>query len=257
MDTRTWTDDELRSAVADATSWRGVCRALSLKATSAGALRTVKRHARRLELETGHFTHQRTWSDAQLREAVSHASTWADVLARLGLADRGEARARIKGRATRLGLDASHLGQPSSAPISADLRELRPTLAQLRAAAEPIAIAWFVFRGVPVATPTEPSSYDFLATLPSGVQRVQVKTSTRRADTGGFIVTVGRRYSADESGNVAPYDPDEIDYFFIVDGEGGLYLVPMSVLAGKIAIDTRAYRQYRLGDASSLFTTAA
>lgn len=156
-----------------------------------------------------------------------------------------------------MGLEALHLQQPLSPPLSPDLRELRPTLAKLRAAAEPIAIAWFVFRGVPVAVPTEPSSYDLLATLPSGAQRVQVKTGTRRTDTGGFVVTVGRRYSADESGNVAPYDPDEIDYFFIVDGEGALYLVPMSVLAGKIAIDTRAYQQYRLGDASSLFTTAA
>jgi hypothetical protein len=110
---RTWTDDQLVAAVAVQRSWRGVCRSLGLRGTSAGVLRTVKRHAERLRLDTAHFS-QRTWSDRELCEAVAAASTWSDALSELGLTDRGETRVRVKGHAVRLGLDVSHLNaQPA------------------------------------------------------------------------------------------------------------------------------------------------
>ncbi|HEY0689761.1 MAG TPA: hypothetical protein VGD71_12050 [Kribbella sp.] len=51
MDRRTWTDAQLRDAVEESQSWRAVARALGLKGTSAGVIRTVKRHAKRLGLE--------------------------------------------------------------------------------------------------------------------------------------------------------------------------------------------------------------
>ena len=99
---RTWTDEQLVNAVAVQRSWRGVCRALGLKGTSAGVLRTVKRHAERLQLDTAHFS-QRTWSDRQLWEALTAARTWSDVVTEMGLTDRGETRVRVKGHAVRLG----------------------------------------------------------------------------------------------------------------------------------------------------------
>jgi SRSO17 transposase len=70
---RTWNDDDLRHAVADSHSWRGVARALGLKGTSAGTVRALKRHAERLELDTAHFTDKRRWSDRELRAVMREA----------------------------------------------------------------------------------------------------------------------------------------------------------------------------------------
>jgi len=63
---RTWTDAQLTDAVRTASSWRGVMRELGLNATSAGAIRIVRRHTIRLGLDTSHFRGKRRWSDAQL-----------------------------------------------------------------------------------------------------------------------------------------------------------------------------------------------
>ncbi len=33
-----------------------------------------------------------------------------------------------------------------------------------------------------------------------------------------------------------PYDPDSLDLFFILLGDGSIYLIPTSVLAGRVQI---------------------
>jgi hypothetical protein len=90
-------------------------------------------------------------------------------------------------------------------------------------------------------------------TLPEGIRRVQVKSSTRRTPNGGWLVRVGRRpYSLDKSAGRAPYDPDSLDYFFVVDGSGTLYLLPSHVPGGRVEIVITAYGDYRVGSSSSL-----
>lgn len=221
-------------------------------------LRTVKRHAERLELDTSHFTHQRTWSDAALRDAVTTSGTWTEVVESLGLVESGESRARVKGHAVRLGLDVAHLQSTTPKPARDELHELRPTKDRLRAAAESIAITWFTIRGIAVAMPTEPSTYDLLATTAGGVRRVQVKSGTRATPTGGYVVIVGRRpYSVERNGNLVPYDPDDLDFFFVVEGGGGILLIPVAAIAGRTMIDTAGHSAYRVGDASSLLAEAA
>jgi hypothetical protein len=80
---------------------------------------------------------------------------------------------------------------------------------------------------------------------------VQVKSSTCQARTGAWEVGVGRRpYVLDKSAGKVPYDPDLIDFFFIIDGVGRIYLIPSRVLAVRVYVDT--YAGYRVGDASSL-----
>jgi hypothetical protein len=253
---RTWTDAQLVSAVATERSWRGVCRTLGLKGTSAGVLRSVRRHAERLQLDTAHFS-QRTWSDRQLREAVATASTWADVLHRLGLTDQGEARLRVKGHAVRLGLDVSHLHVQTVKRSQPDeLRELVPTASSLRVAAEAIATAWLTVRGVSVAVPVEAQEYDLLASFPDGIRRVQVKSTTTRQH-GKWAVGVARRpYSTGTNAKRVPYDPDSVDYFFVINGDGAIYLIPSQVLAGRTTVYVDTYSQYRVGDASSLLTSS-
>jgi hypothetical protein len=103
----------------------------------------------------------------ELRDAVSRATSWADVLWILDLSDNGDNRTTVKAHAVRLGLDVSHL-----MAVSADV-ELADNLfldgaqpAMLRVAAPLIASAWFAIRGMPVAVPTEPEVYDLLVTMP-------------------------------------------------------------------------------------------
>ncbi len=221
-------------------------------------LRVVRRHAERLRLDTSHFTHQRTWSDTALWSAISTSSTWAGVVESLGLVESGDSRARVKGHAVRLGLDVTHLQSEASKPGRDDLHDLQPTKDRLRAAAESIAITWFTLRGIPVAMPTVPTAYDLLVTTVGSVSRVQVKSGTRATTAGGFVVTVGRRpYSAERNGNLVPYDPDDLDFFFIVEGGGGLLLIPIRAIAGRTMIDTAAHSAFRVGDASSLLAGAA
>ncbi len=250
---RTWNDDQLRQAVADSTSWSAVARALGLKGTSAGVIRTIKRHAARLDLNTTHFTGQRRWSDGLLRSVLLGSSCWADVLAGLGVVDNGENRVRVKGHAVRLGLDCTHLKKLDRPATPEDVfsESVRPET--LRTAASAPAMTWFALRGCAVALPVEPQEYDLLVTTVQGIHRVQVKTCASRNKKGRWNVGVGRRpYVLDKTAGKMPYDPDSIDLFFIVLGDGSIYVIPSSVLAGRVGIDPETYMPYRVGDASSL-----
>lgn len=257
-DRRTWSDDDLRKAVEENHSWRGIARALGLKGTSAGTVRALKKHAERLSLDTAHFTGQRQWSDRRLRDVMRDATCWADVIAGLGVSDGAESRVRIKGHAMRLGLDCTIL-RPADSPRPA-VEPLRLTARpeMLRSAAPALAMAWFTLHGCAVALPMEPEVYDLLVTTTAGIQRVQVKSSERPGRDGHWRVGVGRRpYVLDKSATKMPYDPDDIDLFFIVLGDGSLYLIPSSVLAGRTSIYADTYTPHRVGDASSLLRGAS
>ncbi|HET6299207.1 MAG TPA: group I intron-associated PD-(D/E)XK endonuclease [Kribbella sp.] len=251
---RRWTDEQLTDAIASQRSWHGVLRALGFAATSGNALRTVKRVAQELELDTSHFTGQRRWTDSQLRQAILQAATWADVLRALDRSDNSEMRRMVKAHSVRLGLDASHLLPDTSDEEPGDDAFTSGAQRQmLRVAAPSIAAAWFTLRGMSVAAPIEPEVYDLLVTMDEGIQRVQVKSTTRRTASGSWTVEVGRRpYTLDKSAGKAPYDPEELDIFFIVDGLGRIFVIPSRVLAGRVAITIDSYAEYCVGDASSL-----
>ena len=254
-DKRSWSDAQLREAIEDSQSWRAVARALGLKGTSASVVRTIKRHTARLELDVSHFTGQRRWSDRQLREAVVTSTCWAEVMTGLGVADNGPDRVRVKGHAARLGLDWTHLKSPQhhSEPDEIFHEPVREEM--LRTAAPAVAMAWFALRGCAAALPVEPQEYDLLVTMTKGIQRVQVKTCVRPNGKGRWSVGVGRRpYVLDKSAGKMPYDPDGLDLFFILLGNGSIYLIPSAVLAGRVQIDAGSYSPYCVGDASSLLS---
>jgi hypothetical protein len=229
-------------------------RALGFAPTSTNSLRIVKKTAQELQLDTSHFTGQRRWTDMQLRDAVIRAASWADILRILELSDNSESRKIVKAHSVRLGLDVTHLLTPSDDDEPGD--DAFTTGAErstLRVAAPSIATAWFTLRGMSVAIPVEPEVYDLLVTMADGIQRVQVKSTTRRTPSGTWTVQVGRRpYVLDKSARKAPYDPDSLDYFFIVDGVGRIFVIPSRALAGRVAITIDSYAQYCVGDASSL-----
>lgn len=247
---RSWSDDQLRTAVASQHSWRGVARSLGLRPTSTVA---VRRHAVRLQLDTSHFTGQRPWSDVALTRAIADCTSWAHVLRVLGVNNNGDSLSRVRGHASRLGLDVSHLDRAATPRPASRRPASPPEPQQLRKAATSIAASWFALRGYGTAIPVEPESYDLLVEFPDGVQRVQVKSTTCRARNGRWQVQVGRRpYSLDKAAGRAPYHPDALDVFFIVCGDGGLYLIPSRLLAGRVAVYVDSYRDCRVGDASSL-----
>ncbi|WP_026162448.1 group I intron-associated PD-(D/E)XK endonuclease [Kribbella catacumbae] len=254
-DKRSWSDAQLRKAVEGSLTWRAVARLLGLKANSAGVIRTIKRHADRLGLDASHFTGQRRWSDGQMREAVPFSTSWAEVLTRLGVADNAASRVRVKGHAARLGVSYEHLMTPD-VPSPEDAFFVRPgQLEMLRVAAPAVAMAWFALRGCPVALPVEPQVYDLLVTTEKGIQRVQVKSCTQRDGKGRWVVGIGwRPYVLDKTAAKVPYDPDSLDLFFILLGDGSIFLVPIAALAGRTQIYAHNYTPYRVGDASSLLT---
>jgi hypothetical protein len=244
----TYTDDDLRVAVARSANWHEVMRALGLPTTSAGKIRIVRRQVEQLGLDTSHFRGKRRWTDSQLRQAVIGCHTWNDVLTALGLTPGdSDARTRVKAQAIRLGLDISHLGRsrPDGSPPA-----MKPALRHLRDAGSALAATWFALCGCPVSWPLEPAIYDLIAVTPTGLQRVQVKTTTQLTKDG-WLVSVGRRpYSPGNRVSAIPYDPDDIDLFFIVDGDLTMYVIPSRVLAGRVRILLRSYAAYIVGNAA-------
>lgn len=116
-----------------------------------------------------------------------------------------------------------------------------------------IAAAWFALHGLAIAFPSEPRSYDLLVTMPKGIRRVQVKSTTSRRASGKWQVGVGHRpYSLDKTAGKVPYDPDLIDYFLVINGIGETYLIPTPVVVGLTTIHLDGYGDYKVGDASSL-----
>jgi PD-(D/E)XK endonuclease len=246
-----WSDTQLKDAVAAAANWRDVMRALGLRADSAGAIRIIKRHVARLGLDSSHFRGKRGWSDAQPRHAVIDARSWDELLTMLGLTPgNGDGRTRLKAHAIRLGLDLVHLENPAAS--STVPTELKPDRRYLRDAAASIAASWFSLRGFNVAIPVEPTVYDLLVKMPEGIKRVQVKSTTCYSKDGWTVPVSRRPYSIGNRERRVPYDPDLIDWFFIVDGDLNIYLIPSRVIAGRITILLHTYTKYLVGNAAGL-----
>lgn len=250
---RECSDTQLRDAIAGATNWRDVMRALGLRDNSAGAIRIMKRHAARLGLDTSHFRGKRGWSDAQLRRAVIDARSWDELLTTVGLAPRSrDGRIRVKAHAMRLGLDLAHLD--NSVTNSPGPTDVTPDLRYLRDAATSVAASWFSLCGFNVAFPLEPALYDLLVSTPEGIKRVQVKTTTCFSKDGWTVVVGRRPYSIGNRERRVPYDPELIDWFFIMDGDLTIYLIPSRVIAGRITILLHTYTKYIVGSAAGFMT---
>ncbi|MGC5075461.1 group I intron-associated PD-(D/E)XK endonuclease [Agrococcus sp. DT81.2] len=236
---RTYTDEQLRSAIGASTSWRGALRALGLSATSAGAMRSVRSNADRLQIDYGHFTGQRRWTEGDLRAAAAGACNWIDVMEALGL-EGPRALAQVKVHSVRLGIDAAHLTEPIATTRASGPE---PGTQHVARAGSLLAAAWFVLCGYEVSWPLEPSRYDLLVCGGAAIHRVQVKTTTARAgDTWKVYLSTARSERR-------TYAPDEIDDFFVIDGDLNYYLIPISIVGGLHAIHLSAYQQYRLKQA--------
>jgi hypothetical protein len=105
-----------------------------------------------------------------------------------------------------------------------------------------LAAAWFTLRGYEVAWPLEPCRYDLLVSDSGVTQRIQVKTTTTKA-SGSWAV----RISSSRRKGTAVYSPEEVDYFFVVDGDMTFYLIPLQVVGGYQVIYLRRYGAFVVG----------
>jgi hypothetical protein len=116
---RTWSDQDLRAAVASSTNLRQVFIALDLK-VGGGSWVGMKQHILRLGLDTSHWDVRVTagggqprqpppeWTDEQVRCAAAGARSVAEVMRRLGLDPlRKRGRAALEQRLDELGIDRS------------------------------------------------------------------------------------------------------------------------------------------------------
>jgi len=70
-------------------------------------------------------------------------------------------------------------------------------------------------------------------------------------------VQVGRRpYSVGNRAPRIPYDPDLVDFFFILDGDLTMYVIPSRVIAGRVAILLRNYTEFIVGSAESFMRSS-
>jgi PD-(D/E)XK endonuclease len=200
-------------------------------------MRSVRMHADRLGLDYRHFTGLRRWTDQQLVAAIDSATSWAQVAEALGLAG-GSSTTTIRGHAVRLGLDTGHLTPPRKPQPTIGL--MRPQHANLPRAGSLMAAAWFELCGHSVSWPLEPCRYDLLVWIAATAQRIQVKTTTVKQGMSwtAWISNTGKERT--------PYDPDEIDYFFVIDGDFNYYLIPVAAVGGLTAVRLSAYQDYRL-----------
>ena len=63
-----------------------------------------------------------------------------------------------------------------------------------------------------------------------------------------------RPYPIGNNARLVPVRPDSIDWFFVVDGNLTIYLIPSWVIAGRISILLRTYTKYIVGNAAGLMT---
>lgn len=232
--TPSYSDSDLADAVRSSRSWREVLRRLRLAQSSGASMASVRARSSRNGLDFSHFVGQRRWTDEDLRVAVKRESSWTDVVRALEI-EGGSSIPTVQGHSARLGLNTSHLApRRGTRPFD----RLLPDAVYLNRAGPMLAAAWFSLCGCEVSWPLEPCRYDLLITKDSNVRRVQVKTSTTRAGASWKVYL-----STTRSGR-RPYSPDEIDDFFVIDGELNHYLIPFAAVGGLHAIHLRSYRQY-------------
>jgi hypothetical protein len=113
MSRRTYSDEQLRLAVAGARSIADVLRALGLF-PGGGNYESIKDHIRRLGIEVSHLwtydSRRRlgSYSDEEIAEAARSSRSFAQLMRKLGISPGGN-QARLKERVQRAGIDTSHM----------------------------------------------------------------------------------------------------------------------------------------------------
>ncbi|CCH16981.1 group I intron-associated PD-(D/E)XK endonuclease [Micromonospora lupini] len=258
---RTWTDDQLREALPHARSWKDVCEVLAVP-VGGKTFASLRNRADALTLDYAHLygSGQRrpviaAITDDRLRDVVPKCHSWNQLAMELGYSNSrsGGWRTRIEAHIDALGLSTEHFqGRGFNGLVPLDNEPVftaDPTPERLRVAATGKAIAWFSERGYVVSLPVEPAVYDLIVDSPEGLDRVQVKSSAAANRSVQFSRTL---YDKTQTGSRStghytrkPYEPGEIDYFFVVMADGSMYLLPYEVIGRSMQITLgKRYEQF-------------
>ncbi|MGC5022536.1 group I intron-associated PD-(D/E)XK endonuclease [Micromonospora sp. DT47] len=184
-----------------------------------------------------------SYSEDQLRDAISKAKCWSDVMEAIGK-PRGRSAHDVRKVAARLGFDTSHFYfSRSTAPIPAPPSLFTRPAAPGHRSSVAIAARWFMERNYVASVPLEVAPYDLVVESDRGLQRVQVKTSSHVNSNGVHVAGIGRmaydpngrRFSHGRA-RIVPYTAEEIDLFFIVTTTGPLYLIPVESAGGRLQL---------------------
>lgn len=245
------TDADLLAASQTATSWSNLFALLGFPANPNARIQTaLKARIATLGIETPRLTStpgpRRRWSDQDLSAAVARARSWADVAVAIGGSSVTHQRV-----AQELGLDVRHLeannfmAPPDAAPLSA---EIAPEF--LRDASLHLCTAWYSMRGYETFIPVAQRCEDVDVRIDGRLIKVQIKTSTSRSSGTAWRVGIGHRAGGSQR-NDQCYTADEVDEFFVITLDGGMYRIPFEAVRGKIHLSLGAkYAKYRV----SMFT---
>jgi hypothetical protein len=141
--TRSWSDDQLRDAVASSQNLYQVCLALEIS-PGARTYALLRRHINRLEIDAAHLPTVerrrtiRAWSDDALKRAVAENVPLAGVLRALGYTPSGGMHRYLRAYITDLGLDTSHFrGQGWSRGLALSGRGPRLSLDEILVRSSP------------------------------------------------------------------------------------------------------------------------
>ena len=118
----------------------------------------------------------------------------------------------------------------------------------LRRAAEQYARFYFVLHGAIVHVPDSNAPYDLLVSCKEigEHKKIQVKTSSSEAGYGGYHFSLIRTRSNSTSSKKTPYLKSECDYFFLMDIEGNVWLIPFEDVGARSIVPNLKYAHYRL-----------
>lgn len=112
------------------------------------------------------------------------------------------------------------------------------------------AIDWFTRNGYFVAIPLNDSQpWDLIVEDEEGsLSRVQVKTTTRRARSGRFVVMLETAGGNQSFHTRKPFDKSKSDLLFVLTDDGAVYIIPCQEIAATRGIVLSGkYERFRDG----------
>lgn len=124
---RTWTEQDLREAIASSFTKKEAIEKMGLKYSSS-ASQQMSRWINTYEIDITHFNrklpHRRKWTTLQLQKAVETSKSFFEVAKKLSLTTTGTMLKRIRGYADDLKLDYSHFHKREVAGGGRCLKEI-------------------------------------------------------------------------------------------------------------------------------------
>ncbi len=103
------------------------------------------------------------------------------------------------------------------------------------------AMHWFASHGYAIALPLiDAQPYDLIVESGTGLERVQVKTTTQRTKAGVPVVQLCTNGGNQSFRTTKPFDPTSSDLLYVLTDSGERYLIPTSEIRAKTSLSLGA-----------------